>query len=80
MHLCPLGLVTVSTELSELRLPTVHWRKIKQVFIRTSEGADGIAAALCIPMEADNGSLAASFTLGKWQFIQVAELLHNLTF
>lgn len=77
---CPLGLVDVSMELFELRLPTDHWIKINQILIRTSEGADGIAAVLCIPMAADNSSLAASFTLGKWQFIQVAELLHNLTF
>lgn len=53
---------------------------MKQVLIGTSEGADGIAPALCIPMAADNGSLVPPFTLGKWQFIQVAELLHNLTF
>lgn len=77
---CPLGLVDVSMELFELRLPTDHWIKINQILIRTSEGADGIAAVLCIPMAADNSSLAASFTLAKWQIIQVAELLHNLTF
>lgn len=74
--MCPLGLVTVSVELSELGLPTDHWVEINQVLM----GADGIAAALCIPMAADNGSLAAPFTLGNWPFIQVAQLLHNLTF
>lgn len=80
VYMCRRGLVSVSMELSELRLPTDHWIKINQILIRTSEGADSIAAVLCIPMTADNSSLAASFTLGKWQFIQVAELLHNLTF
>lgn len=42
-----------------------------QTWMGTSEGAGGAAAALCIPMAADNSSLAAPFTrvnarLCKW--------------
>lgn len=40
------------------QLPTDQRVKMKQILIRTTEGLNGIAVVLCIPMTVDNGSLA----------------------